>query len=163
MEKNSPGANHTLVMGPWSHGGWSRAGGDALGSVSFNAKTALFFRENIEFAFFDYYLKDKHDPKLPKAYLFETGTNQWRKWDQWPPKEAVVHTLHLRANGKLSFENGPTDGFDEYISDPNKPVPYIGYIAQGMTVDRGRHRSLPHTPQPSQIHRHRFRFHRQAD
>ena len=133
IEKNSPGANSTIVMGPWSHGGWSRTDGDALGSVTFNAKTSLFFRENIEFAFFNYYLKGKNDPKLPKAYLFETGTNQWRKYDQWPPKDAPSRTLHLQANGKLSFDSGPADGFDEYVSDPNKPVPYIGYIAQGMT------------------------------
>jgi len=132
IAKNSPGTNNTIVMGPWFHGGWARSDGDSLGSVPFNAKTSLFFRENIEFPFFNYYLKGKSDPKLPQAYLFETGTNQWRKYDQWPPKDAQSRTLHLHANGKLSFDDGPSDGFDEYISDPNKPVPYVGYVAQGM-------------------------------
>jgi uncharacterized protein len=122
----------TLVMGPWSHGGFARGDGDKLGSVVFNAKTSVFFRENIELPFFNYYLKDKTDPKLPRAYLFETGTNQWRKYDSWPPQSAKTRTLYLQSGGKLAWEPPKDDGFDEYVSDPNRPVPYIGYIAPGM-------------------------------
>ncbi len=135
IERNSPGANNILVMGPWSHGGWARGDGDALGNVRFGSKTSVFFREEIEFPFFNYWLKGKTDPKLPEAFVFETGTNQWRRENAWPPRDAQPKTLYLRANGKLSFD-APTESgapFDEYISDPAKPVPYIGGQAPGMT------------------------------
>lgn len=134
IEKNSPGTNNTLVMGPWFHGGWSRSDGDALGNVHFNSKTAVFYREEIEFPFFNFWLKGKGDGKLPEAYVFETGTNQWRKEDAWPPKDAKAKTLYFHPGGRLSFD-APTAGpaFDEYISDPNKPVPYINSQAPGMT------------------------------
>jgi putative CocE/NonD family hydrolase len=135
IEQNSPGANNTLVMGPWYHGGWSRSDGDALGNVRFGSKTAVFFREEIEFPFFNHWLKGKEDPKLPEAFVFETGTNQWRREDAWPPKDAEARTLYLQANGKLGW-NAPAESgapFDEYISDPNKPVPYINGQSPSMT------------------------------
>ncbi len=135
IEKNSPGATNTLVMGPWFHGGWSRGDGASLGNVKFGAKTSEFYRENIEFPFFNFYLKGKGDPKLPEAYVFETGTNIWRKLDSWPPKNVQTRTLYFHPNGTLSFdapaETG--DSFDEYVSDPNKPVPYVIGQAAGMT------------------------------
>lgn len=134
IEKQNPGADNRLVMGPWFHGGWSRGDGDHLGFVGFDAKTAEFYRENIEFPFFDFYLKGKGDGKLPEAYVFETGTNIWHKRDSWPPKEAVSKTLYFEANGKLSFDRpAAVEGFDEYISDPAKPVPYIAGYKPGMT------------------------------
>ncbi len=134
IEKQNPQANNMLVMGPWFHGGWSRGDGDHLGAVSFDSKTSAFFRENIEFPFFNFYLKDKGDPKLPEAYVFETGTNVWRKQDAWPPKNVVPNILYFQANGKLAFSmpNEP-NAFDEYVSDPNKPVPYIASYKAGMT------------------------------
>jgi putative CocE/NonD family hydrolase len=133
-EKQSPGANNMLVMGPWIHGGWANGDGDRLGQVPFNAKTAVFYRENIEFPFFLYHLKGKGDPKQPEAYMFETGRNEWRKHDAWPPKEAKPKTLYFHEGGKLAgaAPSGTRDAFDEYISDPNKPVPYVGEVAQTM-------------------------------
>ncbi len=135
IEKNSPGATNTLVMGPWSHGGWGRSDGDSLGRVQFGSKTAAFYRDEIEFPFFNHWLKDKQDPKLPEAYVFETGSNQWRKEDAWPPKDAQRKTLYFHPGGKLGFEapNDAANPFDEYVSDPNKPVPYIGGQGPGMT------------------------------
>jgi putative CocE/NonD family hydrolase len=134
IEKQNPAADNRLVMGPWFHGGWSRGDGDHLGFVNFDSKTSEFFRDNIEFPFFEHYLKDKDDGKLPEAYVFETGTNIWRKHDAWPPKAAVRKTLYFQANGKLSFAPPAEDsGFDEYISDPAKPVPYIPGYKAGMT------------------------------
>ncbi|MBV8820572.1 MAG: CocE/NonD family hydrolase, partial [Acidobacteriaceae bacterium] len=134
IEKQNPGAQNMLVMGPWFHGGWSRGDGDHLGPVSFDSKTSEFFRENIEFPFFEHYLKDKPDPKLPEAYVFETGTNVWRKQDAWPPKNGKSKRLYFQASGKLSFDApAETSGFDEYVSDPNKPVPYIASFKPGMT------------------------------
>ncbi len=135
VEKQSPGATNSLVIGPWFHGGWSRSAGDSLGDVRFNVNTGEFYRQNIEFPFFEYHLKGKGQPDLPEAYVFETGTNQWRRYDSWPPRDVTKKTLYFGANGKLSFEP-PAEGgdaFDEYVSDPAKPVPFIDNIAIGMT------------------------------
>lgn len=136
IEKNSPGIFNMLVMGPWAHGGWARDDGDKLGNLGFATKTSLFYREQIEFPFFAFYLKDARDPKLPEAYVFGTGTNQWHTYSVWPPSNAATRTLYLAANGTLSTDLPPQSGaFDEYISDPDKPVPYLGYTAIGMRRD----------------------------
>jgi putative CocE/NonD family hydrolase len=134
IERGSPGANNILVMGPWFHGGWARSDGDALGAVRFGSKTAQYYRDEIEFPFFNYWLKGKGDAKLPEASVFETGTNQWRREDAWPPKNARPKTLYLHPEGKLSFDPPRETGqaSDEYISDPAKPVPYIGGQSTGM-------------------------------
>jgi len=136
-ERQSPGASNMLVMGPWVHGGWARGDGDRLGDVSFAAKTGPFYREHIELPFFNHHLKDRPDPKLPEAYVFETGRNQWRRHTAWPPAEAKPTPIYLRAGGALSWEAPADPGprFDEYESDPAKPVPYINGIAIGMTQE----------------------------
>lgn len=138
-EAHSPGISNTLVMGPWLHGGWSRAEGGSLGRVAFNSKTADFYREQIELPFFEFHLKGKGDGKRPEAWVFETGTNQWRKHDVWPPKSSQPKSLYLRAGGKLSLEapdaSNPADVRDEYPSDPAKPVPYQDKIVIGMSGD----------------------------
>ncbi|MBV8880249.1 MAG: CocE/NonD family hydrolase [Planctomycetaceae bacterium] len=134
IERQSPGAVNTVVMGPWFHGGWAASDGESLGHVRFGAKTSLFYREQIEFPFFCRWLKDKEDPKLPEAYMFETGANQWRRFDAWPPKNRTARTLYFHAGGRLSFEAPKEDAdFDEYVSDPAHPVPYIGGQSYGMT------------------------------
>ena len=135
VEKQSPGAHNILVMGPWFHGGWARGDGEGLGEVRFGSKTSVFYRENIELPFFNYYLKDKGELKLPEAYVFETGSNKWKTYDQWPPANTHAENLYLDANGKLSFtaRAGSSDSYDEYISDPAKPVPFINNINIGMT------------------------------
>ena len=142
INKFNPGTTTTLVEGPWVHGGWARSNGDHLGDAQFNAKTAEFFRRNIQFPFFEYYLKGKGSA-MPKAYVFETGTNVWRTYDTWPPSPAKPKTLYFHADGKLSFDP-PADkeGSDEYISDPAHPVPFVGYttdtVPQRYMVDDQR-------------------------
>jgi putative CocE/NonD family hydrolase len=134
----SPGTTNTLVMGPWRHGGWSRNDGDALGPVKFNAKTSLFYREQIEFPFFEFYLKDKGTPAFPRAWVFETGTNQWRKHDAWPPKNAQPKRLYFHSGSRLSFEPPATaepGAYDEYVSDPAKPVLYFDKVSIGMAAE----------------------------
>jgi uncharacterized protein len=137
VEKNNPGTVNTLVMGPWSHGGWARGDGDRLGNVSFGVKTSAFFREQIQFPFFMHYLKDK-PVEMPEAYMFVTGLNEWRRHSEWPPKNAKPVTIYFQANGGLGTE-APAEGgqgdFDEYVSDPARPVPYLGYVVGGMTSD----------------------------
>jgi putative CocE/NonD family hydrolase len=121
-------------MGPWCHGCWARTSGELLGDVQFNSKTGEFYREHIEFPFFEYYLKGKGANDLPAAYVFETGTNQWREYDAWPPKQALKKTLYFGANGRLSFDPPAATGetFDEYVSDPHKPVPFSDQTSNRM-------------------------------
>ncbi len=136
MEHHEPPKTNMLVMGPWNHGGFSRGDGDRLGNVNFGAKTGVYYREKIELPFFMYYLKAKGDGKFLRAYVFQTGLNMWRKFDAWPPVESKSTTLYLDAKGRLSADQSKTvDGFDEYISDPGKPVPYIGYVSMAVRPD----------------------------
>lgn len=135
IETNKPQSPNLLVMGPWIHGGWSRGTGESLGDIRFGSKTSPFYQAEIEFPFFSHYLKDKANPDLPKAYIFETGANEWRKYDAWPPKNTVEKKLYLHPDGKLSFtptmttmEVNAKPSFDEYISDPDKPVPFTSTI-----------------------------------
>ena len=120
-----------LVMGPWWHG-QAIGDGSALGAIKFGADTALQFRRDILRPFLDQYLKDGA-PKanLPTVSAFETGSNAWRRLPAWPAGCAsgcnIKPTpLHLVANQKLSFAapKAGDAGFDEYLSDPAKPVPY---------------------------------------
>lgn len=134
VEKDNPGIFNALVIGPWVHGGWYRYDGSHLGRVSFASNTGDYYRKNILFPFFEQYLKGGADAKLPKAYVFETGSNVWRQYDAWPPKHAEKQKLYLHAKGVLSFET-PKDeatAYDEYVSDPNKPVPFVNYMAQDV-------------------------------
>jgi uncharacterized protein len=131
IDKNNPGIFNALVVGPWVHGGWARYDGEHLGRVEFASNTGDYYRKNILFPFFEQYLKGGSDAKLPKAYVFETGTNVWRQYPAWPPKSAEPKTLYLRANGALSFDPPAAESgaFDEYVSDPAKPVPFVNYAA----------------------------------
>lgn len=131
IEKKNPDNKSILIVGPWLHGGWARMAGDSLGNIRFASKTGVYFRKEIEFPFFNYYLKDKGDLYLPEALVFVTGSNRWRSFDQWPPKEAEQNNLYFHANGKLSFAppaNESEQMNDSFISDPNKPVPFSSEI-----------------------------------
>lgn len=139
VEKQSPdNPSNTIVMGPWVHGGWSFQDGDRLGDVKFNAKTSQYYREQIELPFFELHLKAKGNWKPPEAWMFETGTNVWRKYDAWPPKESLEREFTFAERGRLTIskvaesENRRTSVFDEFVSDPAKPVPYYDKTAIGM-------------------------------
>lgn len=131
IDEKNPGIFNALVIGPWVHGGWARYDGEHLGRVEFASNTGDYYRKNILFPFFEHYLKGTPDPKLPKAYVFETGTDVWRQYASWPPKDVEKKTLYLHANGGLSFESAGSEAtaFDEYVSDPAKPVPFVDYAA----------------------------------
>lgn len=134
IEQSNPGIKNVIVWGPWHHGGWARVDGDTLGYSNFSSKTSLWYREHVELPFFNYYLKDKGTLSLAEATAFMTGANEWKTFDHWPPKEAASKNLYLHANGKLSFVS-PTeqaDAFDEYVSDPAKPVPFTNQITMSM-------------------------------
>jgi len=135
-EKNNPGTFNILVMGPWAHGAWNFTDGQALGNIDFGFKTSKYFQEHIQLPFFNHYLKGEGTNTLPEAYVFETGANRWRSFDIWPPR-VEDSDLYVRAEGRLDFTppKEPEEIFDEYISDPAKPVPYSEEITTGMTQE----------------------------
>jgi len=125
IEKNNPGNKSTLVVGPWNHGGWGAGGGDSLGPVKFGSPTGEYFRKEVQLPFFQHYLKDR--PGVPpEAVVFETGTNIWKTYDSWPPKQAVTKSLYLQPGGKLAFSAPGSDAvaYDSYVDDPAHPVPF---------------------------------------
>ncbi len=117
-----------FVAGPWNHGGWMRADGSSLGRIKFGANTSKYFREKIQAPFFAHFLKDKGGWDVPEAVTFETGANEWRVYDEWPPRKLTEdRDLYFGEGGRLSFDApGGDDGsaFDSYVSDPARPVPY---------------------------------------
>ena len=135
IEKKNPKASNLLVMGPWSHGQWGRGDAQSLGPINFDSKTGSFYRKKIEFEFFNHYLKGDTELELPEAYMFETGSNVWKAYKNWPPAEAEEKELFFFPSGKLSTTmDGLTAGnsFDEYTSDPSKPVPFTNSITTQM-------------------------------
>jgi putative CocE/NonD family hydrolase len=134
IEKQNKGNTNILVVGPWYHGGWAKSQGDSLGKVKFGQLTGTWYRKNVEFPFFQHYLKDAPAPDLPEALIFETGSNQWKRYAAWPPENTVKKELYLQSGGKLSFiKSTSVDGFDEYISDPSHPVPYADHVHSERT------------------------------
>ncbi len=135
IEKNNPKGENYLVMGPWSHGQWARNDGQKLGPINFESKTSLFFRKEVEFEFFNYYLKGDTELELPEAYVFESGANVWKAYKEWPPAESEEKDIFLAPSGALSFSQeglSSKESYQEYTSDPSKPVPYIDSIGTRM-------------------------------
>ncbi len=137
IEQHGDAPGLTLVMGPWSHGQWGRGAGDKLGDLSFDSKTGEYYRDQIQFPFFNQYLKGDAPTNFPRAWVFETGGNQWRQFDAWPPKNTQPRSIYLQSGGRLTLTPAgkEKEGFDEYISDPAKPVPVSGEIGEGMAGD----------------------------
>ncbi len=130
IDKLSPEAKEdTLIEGPWFHGEWAGGPGRVIGDVDFGSDTGDFYRTKIEAPFFAHYLKDAPWEGLPKAYVFETGTDVWKKYDAWPPKQAVEKMIYLQPDGGLAW-TAPTvkNSDDSYVSDPAHPVPYTPYV-----------------------------------
>ena len=127
IEKHNPDAMNMLVMGPWSHGDWARDRvAQTVGFVHFGDSISDFYQKNIEYPFFSHQLKGTPDPGLPEAYVFDTGLKKWRQFTEWPPAGTETSSWYLHDDEQLALEN-PKDSdipFSEFISDPNKPVPY---------------------------------------
>lgn len=136
IEKQNPGIHNKLVMGPWSHGQWSGRDGTRMGNIQFGSNTALWYQNNIEIPFFNFYLKGKGtDPNLSEATIFFSGENQWHNLNQWPPANISNQPIYFQSNGNLSW-NKPTaaKSSSEYISDPAHPVPYTEDIHFNRTA-----------------------------
>jgi len=143
IERNNPDIFNVLVMGPWRHGAWLRRDGETLGEADFGFKTSETFRAKALLPFFRHFLKGDTELDLPEAWIFETGANRWRSFDTWPPRNVRRESLYPHEGGGLSFEPPQSEGeaFDEFVSDPAKPVPYTTQIttdwwAEYMTEDQ---------------------------
>ena len=142
VEASSPDAYNILVMGPWYHGAWAHSAVNYLGDVYVGADTAEFYRREIEYPFFMRFLKDAEEPDIPEAYIFDTGLNEWKKESAWPPRpQAAARKLHLCSEGRLLWDScgdkpkdvrANVDAFDEYVSDPSQPVPYMKNVTTRM-------------------------------
>ncbi len=130
IERQSPGSDNKLVMGPWYHGQWARGDGSSLGAIGFGSRTSEWYQNHVEIPFFQFHLKGKGSiAHLPEATVFFSGENNWKKLDQWPPRQTSMTPIYLHPGGELDMlpvfgKNTPT----EYISDPSKPVPYADGI-----------------------------------
>ncbi len=127
LEKSDTKHLNYVVVGPWNHGGWAHGPGDSLGQIPFESNTAQYFRQKVEAPWFAYWLHDRGTLPLKEALMFQTGSDIWKQFDAWPPKEAQEKNLYFGENGKLSFDAPTTknaEAFDSYVSDPEHPVPY---------------------------------------
>jgi hypothetical protein len=146
IEAKNTNTDNRLVMGPWFHGGWGgRSDGSYMGNIRFGSKTSVYYQQNIEIPFFNFYLKLKGTVRdIAEATVFFTGENEWKKFAQWPPLNSASKDLFLTNNGKLAFtatSKSTAQNFEEYISDPAHPVPYtedvhIGRTREYMTDDQ---------------------------
>ena len=126
IEDANPGIYNIFIAGPWIHGGWARTRGNELGDIDFGDYTSEYYRKEVELKFFNYYLKDKGKLDLPDVMAFETGTNEWKHYDKWPPDNCHYESMYFHGGNGLKFTMPEDAGFqfDEYISDPDNPVPY---------------------------------------
>lgn len=135
-EENNPGKEfNKLVMGPWYHTQWAGKDGTHLGNIHFGSNTSLWYQQNIEIPFFQYFLKGKGSiDKIAEANIFITGSNEWKNFDKWPPAGKTDRKIYFTEGGKLSW-NKPSaaDSYSEYLSDPSKPVPYTEDVHYNRT------------------------------
>jgi uncharacterized protein len=125
LERSDSQRLNYLVVGPWRHGGWAGGTGESLGAIPFGSATSEYFRDKVQAPFFAHFLKDKGPRDFPEALTFEAGANEWRRWEQWPPKSRTeTRGLYFGANEQLMLTPSTSNGFDEFLSDPAHPVPY---------------------------------------
>jgi putative CocE/NonD family hydrolase len=124
MERHDTQRRNHFVAGPWNHGGWN-GDGRKLGAIDFGSDTSQYYREKIFQPWFDYWLRGQGELKLAEATVFETGANQWKEYEAWPPRRGVeARRIYFREGRRLVFDGPGASGFDEYLSDPANPVPY---------------------------------------
>jgi uncharacterized protein len=134
-KQNSSSVKNYIVMGPWSHGQWAFGKGTNLGNVFWGIDANKKFIAQ-EKAFFDFYLKGDTGSNIAEATIFVTGSNEWRTFDTWPPKKVIEKNLYLQADGAVSFTTPSVkNSFDEYVTDPMKPVPYTGAVHSHRTAE----------------------------
>jgi len=139
IERLNPGVTSLRVMGPWFHGGWAGGTGKSLGAIDFGSNTSTYYRDEIEFPFFDHYLRNSGAALPAKATMFETGTDKWLTFNQWPPAELKPVRYYLNSGNTLTQSKPATDGQDSFVSDPANPTPYLS----GYQSSKGRPLDFP--------------------
>ncbi|GAA4824338.1 CocE/NonD family hydrolase [Algivirga pacifica] len=134
IEKTSPSAQNSIVMGPWDHGGWAREKGQTTHNhIYFGDSISSFYQREIERNFFAHHLKGTQTEKLPEAYMFDTGAKTWKQFDVWPPVNTPAVKLYFGEDGQLGINTPMNEkAVFEYVSDPAKPVPYTSQT-EGLT------------------------------
>ena len=126
--RQSPQTTRFLALGPWEHGGWNGDDGRTFGGLDFGSDTAEHYRENIEYPFFEHYLKGVGPTPTATVQVFDTGANQWRTFPSWPPRDVQPRALYLAPDHALAFAATGGDAVaDTYTSDPAHPVPYSAH------------------------------------
>ncbi|HEX4886732.1 MAG TPA: CocE/NonD family hydrolase, partial [Luteibaculaceae bacterium] len=135
FEEKNPGITNRVVMGPWFHGGWARSDGSFFGDIPFDSPTAEYYRKEIEFPFFEEHLNNGAKANAAEATVYDTGARRWRQFDRWPSGNTQVNTWYFQPNEALAPQavSSPLQ-FTEYLSDPNKPVPF----QDGIITNRSR-------------------------
>lgn len=136
IKKQTPQTSSSLIMGPWYHGQWSRGAGTSLGNIQFGDSTSVYYAEQFEHPFFNYYLKGEGSiADIKTATVFFSGENKWRQFDTWPAAGMQMIPYYLQAHGGISTDRPvQANSYTQYTSDPNKPVPY----ADGIHLERTR-------------------------
>jgi len=146
LEKLDSGHRNYLVVGPWNHGGWSRSDGRSLGKIDFGSDTGVYFRARVQAAWFAYWLKDRGKLDLPEALTFQTGSNEWQRYDEWPPRKGIERRkIYFQASGALSFDDYLIGEQQQLMgrSMAEKEV-YLGVQVQTRRmVDRAVERAAP--------------------
>jgi uncharacterized protein len=125
--KDAANDKNFLIMGPWFHSQINRDGA-TLGPLRWNGDTTLEVRRDVIKPFFDHYLKDAPKPDTPPVFIYNTGENHWERFPSWP--RGTTKSMYVTSEFGLSF-TAPTSArdsasaYDEYVSDPAKPVPYM--------------------------------------
>ena len=123
IEQQNANNNNHLVMAPWTHGAWEAQRWSGFAGYNFGQDLNQKFQQ-LELSFFNYYLKGKEGYNNDEATIFITGSNQWKTFTAWPPKEITRTSWFLNKDHQL-LQKGKTEGKDSYVSDPSNPVPYI--------------------------------------
>ncbi|MBV8207078.1 MAG: CocE/NonD family hydrolase [Acidobacteria bacterium] len=128
MKRSDPNDWNRFVAGPWNHGGWARPDCTRLGPIDFGRNTCDDFRRDVMGPWFAYWLYGKGELTRAEATTFQTGSNTWKSYEAWPPRQGFApRKLYFHAGGKLSWDPPDAAGqeaFDSYVSDPANPVPY---------------------------------------
>lgn len=137
LERQSPSTDQAIVIGPWYHGQWARNPGESVGDLQFGSATSDTYQREMLEPFFAAHLKGNGQGTHPKAWVFETGRNQWRTFAQWPPREGTERSLYMAASQRLTF-SAPTSadsGFAQWVTDPARPAPFVASGGTDMDPD----------------------------
>ena len=146
IEKHDRNDRNRIIMGPWSHGDWSRERGEQyVNDIYFGDSISTWYQLNIEKEFFTSILKENRKPNLPQAIIFDTGNKKWQKFNEWPSKNQIKTTLNFEKRRKLVVNGKKNKKQYTYISNPQNPVPYrsvkegLVFTPRNFMTDDQRH------------------------